>query len=204
MASAVIADRATCARCGRDNHASRNCPHLTFYCDRKEEAAIKVAKEASWQAQRDACQAERARRHAEWEAREAERVSKRAQWEAKQREWQRRQDAKAARAARRALATDMYAKHSSDTRSNATESTCEPLPCDPELDRGVSMDKDVRKLAKKLRQIQRLEDLPSLDPLQVEKLTSKSKVEAHLEWAKVLARLRAQQQLKCPACHSSA
>merc|ERR1712227_10755 len=141
-----------------------------------------MGRKAAWEAR----QQERERKNAEWEA---ERARKKAEWEAKQREFHKRQEARAARGARRAHAEGTAATKGADAESNATESTSASLPYDPELERIVLLDKEVRKLAKKLREIEKLETFPSRDPMQEDKVATKDQVKVDLEWATVLARL---------------
>merc|ERR1719251_153389 len=60
----------------------------------------------------------------------------------------------------------------------------------------VEADKDVRRLAKKLREIVKLEACNSLDPKQKAKLEKKLDVEIELDTARGLARARAQNELR--------
>merc|ERR1712060_535903 len=60
----------------------------------------------------------------------------------------------------------------------------------------VEADKDVRRLAKKLREIVKLEACNSLDPKQKAKLEQKSDVEIEFDTARGLARARAQNELR--------
>jgi len=175
-----------CSRCGRAGHSAKECA-LPFFCDRKAEAAKRMAeqkarevKAAEWEAKQE----ERARKKAEWEARQAERAKKTADWEAKQ-------------IARAKKTAEWKARHASnmdvDLESNAsTVATMNASIVDEaEVERMVSMDKDVRKFVKVLRDIAKLESASSLDELQKAKVTRKADVELNLETAKGLARVRA-------------
>merc|ERR1712187_252177 len=124
---------------------------------------------------------------AEWEAKQAE-------WKAKQAEKNSRQTAKAAKAA----------KQDSDVASNATEaSTTASLTAaivdDEEVERMAAMDKEVRKLMKVLREIEKLEGRSDLDVLQKAKVARREEIELQLgtaEWhAKAVARDQLRRQL---------
>merc|ERR1712051_507512 len=65
-----------------------------------------------------------------------------------------------------------------------------------EVERLASMDKQVRKLAKTLREIGNLEGLRNLDGLQVAKVARKSKVEIELDTALGRAKARVRKELR--------
>merc|ERR1712039_280005 len=127
---------------------------------------------------------EKAKKAAEWEAKQAER-------EAMQAEKNSRQAAKAAKAA----------KQDSDVASNATEaSTIASLTVaivdEAEVERIAAMDKEVRKLMKVLREIEKLEGRSDLDVLQKAKVARKEEIELQLGTAKGLAKAVARDQLR--------
>merc|ERR1712046_234204 len=92
-----------------------------------------------------------------------------------------------------------------DSSSNATEvsttaSLTAPIVDESEVERLAMMDRDVRKFAKVMREIVKLEGRADLDELQKIKVVRKSEVEMELEGAKGLARVRARHQLKHQEC----
>merc|ERR1711879_1042191 len=162
-------------RCNRSGHYAKDCTFLSFYCtssaaDRRAEAAKKSA---------------------EWERRQVENVKKQAEWKAKQAEKNSRQTAKAAKAA----------KQDSEVASNATEaSTIASLTVaivdEAEVERMAAMDKEVRKLTKVLREIEKLEGRSDLDVLQRAKVARREEIELQLGTAKGLAKAVARDQLR--------
>merc|ERR1711953_70318 len=98
------------------------------------------------------------------------------EWEAKKREWEARQQ--------------KWECSGQSTVSTAMTATLTPE--DEEAVRcKVEADKDVRRLAKKLREMVKLEDSNSLNPMQKAKLEKKRDVEIELDTARGLARARA-------------
>merc|ERR1719440_1545874 len=140
--------------------------------------------------------AEAAKKRAEWEARQEERAKKLAEWEAKQAAWKAKEDKREAqRAVRRRSKTDL------DEESNATDvSTAASITCvgvdESEVERLALLDKDVRKWAKVLREIEKLEGRSDLDELQKAKILRRHDVEVDLDSAKGLAKVRARDQLR--------
>merc|ERR1719410_3217234 len=65
-----------------------------------------------------------------------------------------------------------------------------------EVERLTLLDKDVRKFAKILREIEKLEGRPDLDELQTAKLRRRGDIEVQLDSAKGLAKVRARDQLR--------
>merc|ERR1712232_298974 len=86
----------------------------------------------------------------------------------------------------------------SSVNSVETESTRAPTvhPDYEEASRMASQDKEVRKLEKLLREIQKLEGLAKLDILQKVKLERKAEVLAELSTARGLAESRARDMLR--------
>mmetsp|Transcript_23316 Transcript_23316/g.59410 ORF Transcript_23316/g.59410 Transcript_23316/m.59410 type:complete len:93 (+) Transcript_23316:330-608(+) len=65
-----------------------------------------------------------------------------------------------------------------------------------EVERRASMDKEVRKLAKVLREVCKLEECEHLETLQAAKVARKAEVESELESVLGLARARARHELR--------
>merc|ERR1712039_236293 len=118
-------------------------------------------------------------------------AKKAAEWGAMQAEKNSRQATKAARAA----------KQNSDVASNATEaSTIASLTVaimdEAEVERIAATDKEVRKLMKVLREIEKLEGRSDLDVLQKAKVARKKEIKLQLGSAKALANSVARGQLR--------
>jgi len=178
-----------CARCNRAGHAARECTFRPFlrHKTEAEERAERLARRAD----REARAAERQEKQAAWEARQQERKEKHAEWEAKQQEWQRRQkDGKHRDLDSCSVCTDA---------STAVGSVALTAEDEEEIERLVSTDRAVLKLAKKLRDIQKLEARGDLDALQKRKLEGKRDAEVELETARGLARARARNEVRAKA-----
>merc|ERR1712241_377964 len=69
-----------------------------------------------------------------------------------------------------------------------------------EVEQRVMMDKQVRKLMKLLREVEKLEGRSDLDALQIAKLARKEEVELQLFAAQGLAKVRAKHELRKQVC----
>mmetsp|Transcript_73255 Transcript_73255/g.127139 ORF Transcript_73255/g.127139 Transcript_73255/m.127139 type:complete len:193 (-) Transcript_73255:141-719(-) len=190
MSNTTAGSEMKCSRCNRPGHVAKECQVLPFLCtnsvaDRRAEAA---KRRADWQAR----QAERAKKAAEWEANKADREAKQAQWELRQAAFHERQ------VARKMKENDCdVASVSTETSTVAASMVC--TVDEAEVERMVTMDKVVRKFAKMLRDISKLEGRQDLDELQKAKLARKPDVEMELDQARCLARIRAREELKSKA-----
>merc|ERR1712014_76632 len=114
----------------------------------------------------------------------------RAEYEAKKADREARQAAFQQRRAARAAANKW------ECESNCTESTAVTSGNEEVVEKLASMDKQVRKLAKTLREIVNLEGLRDLDVLQVAKVARKREVEIELDTALGLAKARVRKELR--------
>merc|ERR1711865_794878 len=88
-----------------------------------------------------------------------------------------------------------------DAESTSTVATATPVVVDEAgVERMALMNKDVRKLMKVLREIEKLESCPDLDDLQKAKIARRTEVELGLDGAKGLARVRARDTLRRQLC----
>merc|ERR1711908_182453 len=131
---------------------------------------------------------------AKWEARQQENAQKKAEWEAKQAEWKARSEC-------RLNFTSTKMEKDSDLESNATEvSTAASMTMnavdEAEVERMAMLDKEVRKHAKLLREIEKLEGRSDLDRLQEAKLARKAEVTDEYNYAKSVAETRARHDLR--------
>merc|ERR1711908_147930 len=131
---------------------------------------------------------------AKWEARQQENAQKKAEWEAKQAKWKARSECRL-----NSTATKM--EKDSDLESNATEvSTAASMTVtavdEAEVERVAMLDKEVRKHAKLLREIEKLEGRCDLDKLQEAKLARKAEVADEFKYAKAIAETRARHDLR--------
>merc|ERR1712048_168709 len=138
MASVTV----QCARCHSSLHNTQAC-HLPFYRTKTiaEERADRMRRKSEWEAR----QAEKAEKQAAWEAKQAERKTKQAEWEAK----------RLNRTSARDKDFDAGSICSSDMVSTAASSAV--VVDAQEVERAAMLDKQVRKLAKVLRDIETLE-----------------------------------------------
>jgi hypothetical protein len=184
MAQNTTSTETKCARCGRLGHFAKDCS-VPFFCA----ASISERK------------AEAAKRRLEWEARQEEKAKKAAEWAAKKAE----KDAKSVERAVRKAALEkcLSAKKDCDSESssnwteNSTVATAASIIVDEaEVECMALMDNTVRKFAKKLSEIEKLEASCNLDRLQREKIARKAEMQIEFETAIGLARVRAREQLK--------
>merc|ERR1712242_495359 len=138
----------------------------------------------------------------EWEARQEERAKKMAEWEAKQAVWTAKQAEWQAKESERELqkAACRRSMKEFDEESIATDvstraSSTSLAVDEAEVERLTLLDKDVRKFAKILRDIEKLEGRSDLDELQTAKLRRRHDIEVELDTAKGLAKVRARDQL---------
>merc|ERR1719433_514526 len=161
-----------CSRCHRLGHTARDCK-VPFYCT--ETVAERHAKQLV--------------KKREWEERQRENEVKHAAWAERQ----------AAREARQAASRR---DHDDDGKSEISDSAAstaatETLVLDQaEVKRRAGLDKDVRRLQKVLRDIERLQQLKSLDKLQAAKVDRKSEIEIELGGAMGAAEARARNELR--------
>ena len=140
--------------------------------------------------------AEAAKKNAEWEKRQEEKAKKAAEWEAKQEKWAARKASFDARWSVRNTTDKNW-----DAGSTSTAATTTPIIVDEaDVERLALMDKNVRKSMKVLREIEKLECLSDLDVLQQVKIARRPEVEAELNGAKGLARVRARDTLRRQVC----
>merc|ERR1712216_803458 len=128
---------------------------------------------------------EQAQKKAQWELQQAEASKKRAAWES--------------RTAKSKAALQVHqAKWESE--SCCTETTVSTVastgPTDEEVTQLAMMNKEVRRLTKVLREINKLEVCGNLDELQRAKMARKHEVEVELDTALGLAKARARNELK--------
>merc|ERR1712217_788236 len=124
---------------------------------------------------------------AEYEAKKAEYEAKKADREARQAAFQQRRAARAA--------ANKWECESNCTESTAVTSGNEEVD-EAEGEKLASMDKQVRKLAKTLREIANLEGLRDLDVLQEAKVARKREVEIELDTALGPAKARVRKELR--------
>merc|ERR1712038_487658 len=105
-------------------------------------------------------------------------------------------EARIAASRQRRAASNKWECESSCTESTAVTSCATSEVDEKEVERLASMDKDVRKLAKKLQEISKLEGLRDLDVLQVAKVARKREVEVAHETALGLAMARIRNELR--------
>merc|ERR1711972_12699 len=96
----------------------------------------------------------------------------------------------------RRAASNNWECESSCTESTAVTSCATSEVDEKEVERLASMDKNVRKLTKKLQEISKLEGLRDLDVLQVAKVARKREVEVEYETALGLAIARTRNELR--------
>eukprot|EP00929_Paragymnodinium_shiwhaense_P073688 TRINITY_DN3765_c0_g1_i10.p2 TRINITY_DN3765_c0_g1~~TRINITY_DN3765_c0_g1_i10.p2 ORF type:complete len:182 (-),score=54.41 TRINITY_DN3765_c0_g1_i10:5-550(-) len=174
MAMATVA-AVQCCRCLRYGHSNTQCDRPYF----------RVHTDAELRQQR---LAEKEKRQQEWEARQAEKAKKQAEWDAKQ-------AARVARQEARTYGKKASSEHSADTLSTRAETLNVTIDQD-EVVRLASQDKDVRKLEKVLRHIERLEGQGDLDKLQLAKVAKKAEVVIQLDSARGLAASRVRDDLR--------
>mmetsp|Transcript_110015 Transcript_110015/g.354831 ORF Transcript_110015/g.354831 Transcript_110015/m.354831 type:complete len:185 (+) Transcript_110015:71-625(+) len=167
-----------CTRCRRAGHLAKNCQSLPF---------LLLQSVAEERVQR---QAQRAENEKRFEARQTENEKKCAEFECRRAAWEARQ------AARPRKETDKWESDSARTESTAPSAGFVDAVDAAEVERRASMDRDVRKLAKVLREICKLEECEHLETLQAAKVARKPEVKSELESALGLARARARHELR--------
>merc|ERR1712039_1086732 len=125
----------------------------------------------------------KAEKQAAWETKETERKAKEGEFEARRLAWN-----------RRVGNLGVKSEHDDDMVSTAASSVL-AVDGEEEVKRMVSQDKEVRKLLKVLREIQKLESQSELDALQQAKVARKHDVEVQLITAEGLAKARARNYL---------
>mmetsp|Transcript_23319 Transcript_23319/g.59423 ORF Transcript_23319/g.59423 Transcript_23319/m.59423 type:complete len:187 (+) Transcript_23319:78-638(+) len=181
MASVVMSCASTapvCMRCRKAGHMAKDCQSLPF---------LRLQSVAEERAQR---QAQRAEKDRQFEARKAENEKQIAEFESRKAAWEARQ------AARPRNETDKWDSDSACTESTAPSAGFVDEVHAAEVESRTSMDKDVRKLAKVLREICKLEECEQLEILQAAKVARKAEVESELESVLGLARARARHELR--------
>merc|ERR1712129_477114 len=169
-----------------------HCGHCTKDCD-----ILPLLKKQNIADQR----VEAAKKKAEWEARNAEREKKAAEGEARRSEYEKKKAAE--QEAQRADNKLKAAERELDVQSIAGSevSTIASTTVDEkEVENRVMMDKEVRKLMKLLREIEKLAGRSDLDALQTAKLARKEEVELQLDGAQGLAKVRAKNELRKQVC----
>jgi len=176
------------------------------------EAAKKRAEREAQRVEAAKKKAEWEEKKAEWEERRVEAAKKKAEWEARKAEWATRtaeREKKAvdreARLAEAQLAeknsrmplNDLDVQSEADSEASTIASTA---VYEKEVERRVMMDREVRKLMKLLREIEKLEGRSDLDILQTAKLARKEEVELELVTSQGLAKVRAQNELRKQVC----
>mmetsp|Transcript_68338 Transcript_68338/g.192978 ORF Transcript_68338/g.192978 Transcript_68338/m.192978 type:complete len:185 (+) Transcript_68338:89-643(+) len=167
-----------CTRCRRAGHLAKNCQLLPF---------LLLQSVAEERVQR---QAQRAENEKRLEARQADNDNKCAEFECRRAAWEARQ------AARPRNETDKWESDSARTESTAHSVGFVDEVDSAEVERRASMDKDVRKLAKVLREICKLEECEHLETLQAAKVARKPDVQSELESVLGLARVRARNEMR--------
>merc|ERR1719510_492037 len=163
-----------CTRCCRSGHYAKDCAVLPFF---KQPAADRRVAAAKKKAEWEARMVEAAKKKAEWEARKAEREKKAAEWEARRSEREKKAAEREARLAEKnskAPLKELDVQSMADSEASTFASTAVD---EKEVEQRVMMDKQVRKLMKLLREVEKLEGRSDLDALQIAKLARKKEVE---------------------------
>eukprot|EP00929_Paragymnodinium_shiwhaense_P022158 TRINITY_DN14236_c0_g1_i1.p1 TRINITY_DN14236_c0_g1~~TRINITY_DN14236_c0_g1_i1.p1 ORF type:complete len:228 (+),score=51.51 TRINITY_DN14236_c0_g1_i1:58-684(+) len=188
-----------CLRCGKLGHTHKECPRPMMRTHtiaelrqvrfaEKQKAAERAAKREE---ERAAWEEKRAKESAAWELRQA----KRAQREAARSES--RSESVAASAPPQAMGKAAARWSDMSDVSDETESTYAPSVWEQDdIKRVASNDKEVRKLEKKLRDMEKLEKLEKLDHLQKQKLAGKAQLVIDLDTARGLAEARARDSFR--------
>mmetsp|Transcript_110009 Transcript_110009/g.354808 ORF Transcript_110009/g.354808 Transcript_110009/m.354808 type:complete len:183 (+) Transcript_110009:55-603(+) len=174
IAMSCASTAAVCTRCRRAGHLAKDCQSLPF---------LRLQTVAEERAQRQA-------RRAQFEARKAEKERKCAELES------RKAAGEACQAVRPRKEADKWESESVGTESTAPSAGFVHEVDAAELERRASMDKEVRKLVKVLREICKLEECDHLETLQAAKVAPKTDVESELESVLGLARARARHELR--------
>jgi len=188
MANTSACIAVTCVRCQGCGHVAKDC-HLPFYRASLAERRVEAArKKAEWEAR----QAEKEKKHQEWEARQVEKEKKHQEWLAKQKTYE---EGKKLRPSRIARSKDVDVESNASDTSTAASATRAVFD-EADVERIAMMDKDVRKFAKLLRDIENLENRSSLDAMQKAKIERKSEAELHFSTARDRAMIRAREELR--------
>mmetsp|Transcript_84096 Transcript_84096/g.132412 ORF Transcript_84096/g.132412 Transcript_84096/m.132412 type:complete len:165 (+) Transcript_84096:76-570(+) len=155
-----------CTRCHSTSHSAKDCPRPFF----RTRTAMEERED-------------RLKRRSEWEARQAEKAEKQAAWEERRKKQM-----------GRPVVVSKHFDGDDDAVSTAASSVV--VVDEEEVERMASLDKEVRKLSKVLREIEKLELRSDLDALQKAKVARKHDVELELITAKGLAKARARKSLR--------
>merc|ERR1719512_299243 len=117
-------------------------------------------------------------------------------WEAKQAEWTAKQGEREVQKAARGRSLKEFDEESIATDVSTLASSTSLAVDEAEVERLALLDKDVRKFAKILREIEKLDGRSDLDELQTAKLRRRQDIEVQLDSAKGLAKVRARDQLR--------
>jgi len=127
---------------------------------------------------------DRLKRRSEWEARQAEKAEKQAAWDERRKK----------QMGSPVVVSKQFDGDDDDAVSTAASSVV--VVDEEEVERMASLDKEVRKVSKVLREIEKLELRSDLDALQKTKVARKHDVELELITAKGLAKARARNSLR--------
>merc|ERR1712004_41920 len=128
--------------------------------------------------------------------RQEERAKKMADWEAKQAEWKAKESEREVHRAACRRSMKEFDEESIATDVSTQASSTSLAVDEAEVERLTLLDKDVRKFAKILRDIEKLEGRSDLDELQTAKLRRRHDIEVELDTAKGLAKIRARDQVR--------
>merc|ERR1712241_706147 len=104
---------------------------------------------------------EAAKKRAEWEARQEERAQKMAAWEAKQAEWKAKEKEREVQRAVPRRSLKEFDQESNATDVSTLASSTFLVVDEAEVERLAHLDKEVRRCAKILREIEKLEGRPT-------------------------------------------
>mmetsp|Transcript_171369 Transcript_171369/g.549318 ORF Transcript_171369/g.549318 Transcript_171369/m.549318 type:complete len:188 (+) Transcript_171369:78-641(+) len=179
IAMSCASTAAVCTRCRRAGHLAKDCQSLPF---------LRLQSVAEERARRQARGAEKAE---QFEARMAEKEKKCAEFESRKDAWEARQAAPPSR-----KDADKWAIESASSESTAPSTGFVDEADAAEVQRRACMDKEVRKLAKVLRDICKLEECDHLETMQAAKVARKPEMQSELDSVLGLARARARNEMR--------